>query len=241
MDEGVPDIRLPYGYTFTKPPSAISAIHSGVSFVQDFGSQLVCEVALSTDPKKEMRWLDFCAGPGGKFAYLAHHLSRDQLVGLEIHPHRAELIRKRAKGFEILVRDARESGLSSESFDRVLVDAPCTGLGALRRRPDARWRRSEADLKALVTLQRELLGAAARLVRPGGIIIYVTCSPHPLETRTQVADFLHGNQNFSVLPVGYEAMHEAFRTSVGKDGMMQLMTAEHGTDGMFLALLQRHR
>lgn len=238
-EEGSRDTRLPYGFKFLKPPSAISTIKSGASFVQDFGSQLVCEVALATDREREMKWLDLCAGPGGKFAYLAQHLQSEQLIGMELHRHRADLIRGRVKGYEVLVGDARDSGLPSESFDRILLDAPCTGLGALRRRPDARWRRSESDLKALVKLQRELLDSAAKLVRIGGVIIYVTCSPHPLETRTQVADFLRTHPNFNVLPVDRDTIDKNFQSSIGADGMMQLMTAEHGTDGMFLALLQR--
>lgn len=238
-EEGSRDTRLPYGYTFLKPPSAISTIKSGASFVQDFGSQLVCEVALATDREREMKWLDLCAGPGGKFAYLAHHLQSEQLIGMELHRHRADLIRGRVKGYEVLVGDARDSGLPGESFDRILLDAPCTGLGALRRRPDARWRRSESDLKALVKLQRELLDSAAKLVKIGGAIIYVTCSPHPLETRTQVADFLRTHPDFKVLPVDRGTINKSFQSSIGADGMMQLMTAEHGTDGMFLALLQR--
>lgn len=238
-EEGSRDTRLPYGYTFLKPPSAISTIKSGASFVQDFGSQLVCEVALATDREREMKWLDLCAGPGGKFAYLAHQLQSEQLIGMELHRHRADLIRGRVKGYEVLVGDARDSGLPRESFDRILLDAPCTGLGALRRRPDARWRRSESDLKALVKLQRELLDSAAKLVKIGGVIIYVTCSPHPLETRTQVADFLRAHPSFKVLPVDRDTIDKSYRSSIGTDGMMQLMTAEHGTDGMFLALLQR--
>ena len=239
QEEGIREISLPFGYTLTKPPSAISSIKSGRSFVQDFGSQLVCEIALATDPEHELNWLDLCAGPGGKFAYLAHFLNESQLRGIELHPHRAELIRKRSNGFEISVKDARESGFAENAFDRILLDAPCTGLGALRRRPDARWRRSEADLKSLVKLQRELLGSAAKLVRLGGIIFYVTCSPHPLETRAQVADFLKSHPSFKVLPIEKANLSERFRSSVATDGMMQLMTAEHGTDGMFLALLQR--
>lgn len=238
-DEGLRERRLPFGYTYKKPPSSMSSIKSGASFVQDFGSQIVCEIALSTDPAHELNWIDLCAGPGGKFAYLAHHLGSAQLVGMELHPHRAELIKSRSRGHEILVRDARDSGLPEGSFDRILLDAPCTGLGALRRRPDARWRRSESDLKALVQLQRELLNSAARLLRPDGLIIYVTCSPHPLETRTQVADFLRSHSNFEVLPVKRDTIHETYQSALGEDGMMQLMTGEHGTDGMFLALLHK--
>lgn len=239
QDEGKRDTRLPHGYILTKPPSSIEAIRDGIGFIQDFGSQLICEVALATDASRDLKWLDMCAGPGGKFSYLAHYLTPKNLTGIELHNHRAELIRRRVKGYEILIRDGRDSGLAEASVDRILLDAPCTGLGALRRRPDARWRRDEGDLKALVKLQRELLDSSALLVRPGGIIAYATCSPHPLETRAQVADFLNRHQNFRLLPIEEESMDASFRSAIGKDGMMQLMTARHGTDGMFLALLQK--
>ena len=114
------------------------------------------------------------------------------MTAIEPAPRRAELVEQNTRGLpvEVLRVDGRESALQPGSFDRVLVDAPCTGLGALRRRPEARWRRSPADVPVLAKLQRELLAAAIALTRPGGVVLYATCSPHLAETVGVVADAL---------------------------------------------------
>jgi 16S rRNA (cytosine967-C5)-methyltransferase len=129
-----------------------------------------------------------------------------------------------------------EPALPEGGFDRVLVDAPCTGLGALRRRAEARWRRQPADVASLTKLQRELLGAALRAVRPGGVVAYVVCSPHLAETRLQVAD--------AVRRTGAELLdaRESFPDGVpglGAGPTVQLWPHRHGTDAMFVALLRR--
>ena len=238
-EDAIKEERSQYGYILRKPPHLFDEIVRHRAFVQDLGSQIICEIMLGTDAKRNLRWLDLCAGPGGKFAFLAHFLSADQLQGCEIHPHRAKLISQRCPDHKISIVDSRESGLTDANFDRILIDAPCTGLGALRRRPDARWRRSELDLKNLIKLQQELLESAAQLLAPGGIIGYATCSPHPLETRVQVADFLAKNPSFKQISIEKETLHSTFHSGIGVDGAMQLMTSSHGTDGMFLALLKK--
>jgi len=231
--------NTPHGYQLLKMPNEVDAIRSGGAFVQDEGSQVVCEIALSTDSGRDGRWLDLCAGPGGKFGYLSRFIDTDHLMGNEIHPHRANLVSKRAPGFKVHVGDGRELAARGERFDRILLDAPCTGIGALRRRPDARWRRSEADLKALIVLQRELLDAAAELLSPKGIIIYATCSPHLLETKVQVVDFLRRHPDFLLKPIEGEVLPAAFRPAVTKEGMVQLLTGRDGTDAMFVSLLAK--
>ena len=115
-------------------------------------------------------------------------------------------------------------------FDRILIDAPCTGIGALRRRPEVRWRRQPSDLRALIQLQRELLNSAARRLNVGGVIGYSTCSPHIAETKMQVSDFLRSHSNFRRVNVGEGA---------DRDGDLQLWTYRDGTDCMFLSLLER--
>ena len=131
--------------------------------------------------------------------------------------------------------DGRESGLEAGSFDRVLVDAPCTGLGALRRRPEARWRRTPADVPVLAKLQRELLAAAIALTRPGGVVLYATCSPHLAETVGVVSDALRRQ------PVTELDARPLFAPAgdLGPGPYVQLWPHRHGTDGMFLALLRR--
>ena len=161
----------------------------GRAGVQDEGSQLVA-LALASAPLDgpDVRWLDLCAGPGGKAALLAA-LAAGRGAGLlanERLPHRADLVRRTLRGADgvlgVVTGDGTRPPWPAGSFDRVLVDAPCTGLGALRRRPEARWRRQPADLDALVPLQQALLSAALDSVRPGGVVLYATCSPVLAET-----------------------------------------------------------
>jgi 16S rRNA (cytosine967-C5)-methyltransferase len=215
-------------------PAALRSVRARRAAVQDEGSQL-CALALVNAPVagRDMRWLDLCAGPGGKTALLAAlGAKRDATVtAVELHPHRAELVRRATEGWpvEVVVGDARELAVPGGGYDRVLLDAPCTGLGALRRRPESRWRRGPADLGPLVVLQAELLAAAMRLVRPGGVVGYVTCSPHVAETIDQVAEAsaLDARPLFSGVP------------DLGAGPTVQLWPHRHGTDAMFFALLAR--
>ena len=214
-------------------PGGLSAVRERRAGVQDEGSQL-CALALAAAPLagRDERWLDACAGPGGKAALLAA-LAADRgavLVANERRQHRAELVRRvtAAWGTEVTVADARDLTPPDGGYDRVLLDAPCTGLGALRRRPEARWRRRPDDLAELTALQRALLAAALRLTRPGGVVAYVTCSPHPAETTEIVAghDLLDARPLFPGVP------------ALGDGPTVQLWPHRHGTDAMFCALLR---
>jgi 16S rRNA (cytosine967-C5)-methyltransferase len=142
---------------------------------------------------------------------------------------------------DVVEADGREVGrheaLPEAAFDRVLVDAPCTGLGSLRRRPEARWRRLPSDLPPLTRLQRELLGAALRAVRPGGVVAYVTCSPHPVETRVSVAEAVRRSQ-IEVEELDARQLLPAM-PNLGDGPDVQLWPHRHGTDGMYLAVLRR--
>jgi 16S rRNA (cytosine967-C5)-methyltransferase len=214
-------------------PATLAAVVERRAGVQDEGSQL-CALALADAPLRgrDERWLDLCAGPGGKAALLAslaqHRGAR--LVANERRPHRADLVRRVTEPWDVEVRvgDARDLEPIDGGYDRVLLDAPCTGLGALRRRPEARWRRRPDDLTALTGLQRELLAAALRLVRPGGVIAYVTCSPHPAETLAVVsgAPLIDARSVFPGVP------------RLGDGPAVQLWPHRHGTDAMFCALIQ---
>lgn len=221
-------------------PAALAAIREGQAGVQDEGSQL-CALALAALPLNgtDERWLDLCAGPGGKAALLAA-LAADRgatLTASELHPHRAELIARATAGWqvELLVGDARKLEADDRGYDRVLLDAPCTGLGALRRRPEARWRRTPDDLADLVRLQAELLATALRLVRPGGLVAYVTCSPHLAETELQVQAVLAARSDIELVDA-----RPAFGTVPGLPSRtVQLWPHRHGTDAMFFAALRR--
>jgi 16S rRNA (cytosine967-C5)-methyltransferase len=214
-------------------PGALAAVRDGRAGVQDEGSQL-CALALTRAPLdgRDERWLDLCAGPGGKTAMLAALAAQRGAVvtANELRPHRAALVRSATAfwGVEVSEGDARDLAPIDGGYDRVLVDAPCTGLGALRRRPEARWRRDPADLDQLTALQGSLLDAALRLVRPGGVVAYVTCSPHLAETRDVVAGrtLLDARAAFPGVP------------DLGPGPTVQLWPHRHGTDAMFCALVQ---
>ena len=179
-------------------PGDVDAVVRGRAHVQDEGSQLVA-LAAADDAGgrgRDERWLDLCAGPGGKAALLGSLAAERgaRLTAVEIAPHRARLVEQAVAGMpvEVLRADGREVGSDERcppaGSTGCCVDAPCTGLGSLRRRPESRWRRQPGDLPPLTRLQRELLGAALRAVRPGGVVAYVTCSPHVVETRVTVAE-----------------------------------------------------
>ncbi|MFZ9808777.1 MAG: transcription antitermination factor NusB [Candidatus Nanopelagicaceae bacterium] len=217
--------------TFDGNPGDIAAIRERRAGVQDLGSQLVVE-KFYDQFKPNLRWLDLCAGPGGKAAYLSALLKRDGgfLLANEISNERAKLVSQVIHHGEVNVSDGRSMPDELGKFDRILLDAPCTGIGALRRRPEVRWRRSLQDLKNLTALQSELLESATRLLSPGGIIAYVTCSSHQAETKFQIRSFLKQHSNFTRIPVNDH------RADI--DGDLQLWPHRDGTDAMFLSLLR---
>jgi 16S rRNA (cytosine967-C5)-methyltransferase len=218
-------------------PALLPAVRDGQALVQDEGSQLVAR-ALTLAPVADDagRWLDLCAGPGGKTALLAALGigSGARVTAVEPLEHRADMVAENTRGLpvEVVRVDGRDSGLAP-GFDRVLVDAPCTGLGALRRRPDSRWRRQPADIPALARLQRELLEAAIALTRPGGVVVYATCSPHLAETVGVIGDALRRH------PVSALDTRPLFEpvTDLGEGPYVQLWPHRHGTDAMFAAAL----
>ncbi|SKF64644.1 RsmB/NOP family class I SAM-dependent RNA methyltransferase [Mycobacteroides abscessus] len=222
-------------------PGRLEAVRDGLAQVQDEGSQLIARATtLAPLQGADEQWLDLCAGPGGKTALLGALAAQRgaHVTAVEVAPHRAELVASATKSLPVTVvtADGRESDLAAASFDRVLVDAPCTGLGALRRRPEARWRRQPGDIPALVKLQRELLASAIQLTRPGGVIVYSTCSPHLAETVGVVSDAV---RRYAV------SAEDARAVFPGVDGLgdadaVQLWPHRHGTDAMFTALLRKH-
>jgi 16S rRNA (cytosine967-C5)-methyltransferase len=227
----------------------LDAVREGLAVVQDEGSQLVA-LALARaalDGPDGLRWLDLCAGPGGKAALLGGLVALEggTLDAVELAEHRADLVRRVVDGLPVTVHvaDGRSAPLPDAAFDRVLVDAPCTGLGALRRRPEARWRRRPDDVAELARLQRELLGAALRHVRPGGVVAYVTCSPHLAETVGVVTAVARGRAGSG--PATVEQLdarpYLPGVPELGPGPNVQLWPHLHDTDAMFLALLRRTR
>ncbi len=231
----------PYAvYLESGDPGRVPAVRDGHALVQDEGSQLVAR-ALTLAPVTggdTGRWLDLCAGPGGKTALLGALGAGGgaRVTAIEPAPQRADLVLQNTGGLpvEVLRVDGRQTGLPAV-FDRVLVDAPCTGLGALRRRPEARWRRRPADVPVLTALQRELLAAAIALTRTGGVVLYATCSPHLAETVGVVADALR-RQPVRVLDA--RPLFEPV-AGLGDGPYVQLWPHRHGSDAMFAAVLVR--
>jgi 16S rRNA (cytosine967-C5)-methyltransferase len=234
------------GYLAEGDPAAVPAVADGRAAVQDEASQLAAialtrvQVAGADD-----RWLDLCAGPGGKARLLAGLAAGAgaRLVAAELREHRARLVRGATTaigGCRVVVADGTRQAWRQASFGRVLADVPCSGLGALRRRPEARWRRTSDDIRTLGGLQRSLLGAALDSARPGGVVGYVACSPHLAETREVVADVLAGRGDAEVIDApavlaevpGLHCEGEASRFA-------QFWPHRHGTDAIFLALLRR--
>jgi 16S rRNA (cytosine967-C5)-methyltransferase len=229
-------------------PNNLPSFRAGALRVQDQGSQLAALAlthASAVAPGE--RWLDMCAGPGGKAALLAAEakLNSAELVCNEISEHRSELVKKALVSInskiKTLTSDARElPELHGAAFDRILLDAPCTGLGALRRRPEARWRKQQSDVAELSKLQEQLLDAAWKCLKPGGVLAYVTCSPHIAETNSMVdwakrkldgLDILNANEVLKRLSPALE-LSPSRKTA-------QLWPHIHQTDAMFIALLHK--
>ena len=236
--DATPTSFSPYGFKADVTPSALEAIRHRRAGVQDEGSQLVASIFAKAAGDKHS-WLDLCAGPGGKAALLAAIASQGdhRFVANEISQVRADLVRQVIGTNEVWVGDAREIALRGESFDAILADVPCTGMGALRRRPEVRWRRSLSDLRELGVLQREISEAAISILKMGGVFGYATCSPHLAETSIAVADILKKHPELEQIDV-QPLMPENLEGGV-RDKSMALWTQRHNTDAMFLALFRK--
>jgi 16S rRNA (cytosine967-C5)-methyltransferase len=253
---GTASSQSPYAVVLgSGDPGAVPAVTEGRAGVQDEGSQLAA-LALAGAPLegRDERWLDLCAGPGGKTALLAALAAERgaRVLANERQHHRAGLVRAGTRAVRdgmlgVVTADGTRPSWGSGTFDRVLVDAPCSGLGALRRRPESRWRRTPKDVEELVPLQRALLEAALDAVRPGGVVLYATCSPVLAETRGVVEAGLAGRPDVTLEDTyaalaSVDGVHlDADRSAGPLPGTVQLWPHRHGTDAMFLALLRVQR
>ncbi|MBA8795076.1 16S rRNA (cytosine967-C5)-methyltransferase [Friedmanniella endophytica] len=240
----------PYAAGWDGRPDDLAAVREGRAGVQDEGSQLAA-LALARVDAPAGPWLDACAGPGGKSALLAGLSAGadERLVAAEISPHRAALVARALAGYRtdttraavrpaVLIADGTAPAWRPRSFARVLADVPCTGLGALRRRPESRWRRRPDDLETLVPLQHALFDAAVEALAPGGVLAYVTCSPHRAETVEVVAAGLTRHSDLTAIEVA-PLLPELDGTRAEDGDQLQLWPHRHGTDAMFVALLRR--
>jgi 16S rRNA (cytosine967-C5)-methyltransferase len=238
---GEPGAYSPYAaYLAEGDPAAVPAVAEGRAAVQDEASQLVALALTRVGlDGPDRNWLDLCAGPGGKAALLSA-LAGDRaahLLACDLQPHRARLVRDTVGlAAQVAVVDGGRPAWRPGSFDRVLADVPCSGLGALRRRPEARWRRGPQAIAELGPLQRRLLGSALDAARPGGVVAYVTCSPHLAETRVVVEDVLRERGDADRLDAPSQLPEVP---GLGDGPYAQFWPHRHGTDAMFLALLRR--
>lgn len=242
----------PIGYVLAGgDPAKLAGVSNGALRVQDAGSQLAA-LALTRqhESTNQESWLDMCAGPGGKAALMAAEAvsQKATLTASELQPHRTELVAKAlelsdlARDVKLLTMDARDWGNTHpEGFDRILLDAPCSGLGALRRRPEARWRKQPKDIGELSRLQEQLLTSAWAALKPGGVLAYVTCSPHLGETTSVIEwaqrkfgeSFVQLDTTETLLRINPQLQLNRNRKSV------QLWSHVHGTDDMFIALITK--
>ena len=235
---GTPTAYSKYGIKFEGVPNTLEPVRRRRSGVQDEGSQLVAEI-FSKVAAKSQRWLDLCAGPGGKAALLssiAQESGRD-FTANEISQPRAELVRQVVGASRVWVGDGRDIASHGELFDAVLADVPCTGLGALRRRPEVRWRRTVSDLRGLTALQRELSDSAISVVADGGLFAYATCSPHFAETSVAVVDILKAHPELEQIDLAEFLPQEIQGAMRGKS--LSLWTHRHQCDSMFMAVFRK--
>ena len=240
---GASPARLsPYAARWSGSPTELPAVREGRAGVQDEGSQLVAWGLTRADAPAGP-WLDLCAGPGGKSALLAGLAAAtgSRLVSVEPSAHRADLVAAGLRAYPpdqrplVLQADGTRPAWTPGSFARVLVDVPCSGLGALRRRPESRWRRSPTDVEQLHPLQTALLSSALDAAAPGGVVAYVTCSPHRHETVDVVEEVLADRPDVERLPAS-SLLPDVPEAGLGD--FLQLWPHRHGTDAMFAAYLR---
>jgi 16S rRNA (cytosine967-C5)-methyltransferase len=241
-----PSPYSPFGASWRGDPADLPLVRDGRAGVQDEGSQLVTW-ALTRAAAPSGWWLDLCSGPGGKSALLTGlgRLDGSRLLASDLAPHRASLVAGAVRAYAahgsapaIVVADGTRLAWRAGSFARVLVDAPCSGLGALRRRPESRWRRNSADLEQLHSLQLALLASAIDSAAPAGVIGYVTCSPHRQETTEVLRETLAVRADREVSPTA-QVLPEVPNAALGP--YLQLWPHRHGTDAMFAAYLRKAR
>jgi 16S rRNA (cytosine967-C5)-methyltransferase len=212
--------------------------------IQDESSMLV---ALTVAPEPGMRVLDCCAAPGGKTTHLAELMqNKGEIIASDVHEHKEKLIREQATRLRLfsirtVVCDARHlaARYPAESFDRILLDAPCTGVGVIRRKPDLKWTKKESEIAEIAELQRSILDSIHPLLKPGGILVYSTCTTEPEENIEQIRRFLEAEPAFTPEPFPEGILPEGWASEEGRSGMLQLLPHQYDSDGFFIARLRK--
>lgn len=214
----------------------------GLITIQDESSMLVAQVL---DPKPGMTVLDALAAPGGKTTHIAEKMgNKGRIIASDIHKHKIKLIetQKNRLGIDIIetiLLDARKLNQHyGEEFDRILLDVPCSGLGVIRRKPDLKWTKTEADIKNLTSIQREILDSVSPLLKPGGVLVYSTCTIAPEENQQMVKEFLSANPEFTLDNSLPELLPATINEKIdASEGMLQILPQHFLTDGFFISRL----
>ncbi|WP_100404525.1 16S rRNA (cytosine(967)-C(5))-methyltransferase RsmB [Bacillus solitudinis] len=213
---------------------------------QDESSMLV---GRALGAKTGMVVLDACAAPGGKSTHIAEQMdNQGQLISVDLHEHKVKLIKESANRLglsiiETVVSDSRklDSVLNENKFDRILIDAPCTGFGVIRRKPDIKWSKSENDVQAIRRIQQEILHAVAPYLKKGGILVYSTCTVDKDENEETVKTFVRENSHFSYDESLINRLPQRVAQSNRyQDGMLTILPQDYGTDGFFIACLKKN-
>ncbi|GAJ38694.1 16S rRNA (cytosine(967)-C(5))-methyltransferase RsmB [Saccharococcus caldoxylosilyticus] len=220
-----------------------AVFREGLITIQDESSMLV---ARALGPKEGERVLDSCAAPGGKSTHIAELMdSTGQVISVDIHDHKVKLIEEQAKRLQLTnistyVLDSRRLGerFEKESFDKILVDAPCSGFGVIRRKPDIKYAKTEEDIPSLIELQQEILRAVAPLLKRGGTLVYSTCTIDREENEEVIAQFLKHHPEFAPDETMQERLPEKVQPYV-RNGQLHLLPHYFGSDGFFIASLRK--
>lgn len=219
-----------------------TSFKKGYYQVQDESSMLVAHIM---NPRPGDLILDMCSAPGGKTTHIAELMeNKGEIVARDIHIHKLKLVEENCKRLGVnIVRTELYDGMlldegSLERFDKVLLDAPCSGLGVMRRKPDLRWKKEPENYRELAKLQRKMLELASKYVKPGGTLIYSTCTINKTENIEVVKDFLLNNQQFHLKSL-IGKIQENVNCESSKEGYLELFPNTHGTDGFFIANIER--
>ncbi|GIM47529.1 ribosomal RNA small subunit methyltransferase B [Collibacillus ludicampi] len=220
----------------------LRAFREGYCTVQDESSMLVAPFLA---PKPGMRILDACAAPGGKTTHLAEQMGDEgEVVATDIHQHKVELIRTAAKrlgltSIRALAGDIREQISQLGKFDAILLDAPCSGFGVIRRKPDLKWKKKPSDVRAIRKIQQELLRTVADSLHTGGILVYSTCTVGPEENIDVIREFLQERDDFQIdAPEPYLPAHVCQRARIA-ERTVQILPHDFGSDGFFMVRLRK--
>jgi len=249
-------VLLDYGYNVhetkyakdgivVENPTRITEIDEfiqGHFIIQDESSMLVGQIA---NPKENSIVLDLCSAPGGKATHLAQIMNnKGKIICWDIYEHKLELVRENANrlGINIIETKLQDAQILDEDMigiaDMCIVDAPCSGLGIIRRRPEIKWNRKQEDIEDLARIQRNILNNASKYVKPGGVIIYSTCTIEQKENINTVMEFLKENKDFILTPFD-KLVDFDVNTVSSEDGYIQMFPNLHGTDGFFIARIQK--